>query len=435
MKSGNISWLLNELPGLVREGVITQAAADRLRNHYAAIPRGTRTNLALALLTVLGSLLIGSGIIILLAHNWDTLSHGSRAALALVPLVLAQGLGAYVLLKRRDSWKWTESAAALILLLCGSSLAIVGQTYHLGGTAYQFFLAWMALSLPLVYLFDSTLAALLVMAGLGAYLNASVRQYPALDHRPLYLLFFWLLLAGMVPFYALKLRKGRHAVPAVLLSVAFMAVLFVALFAYTDYHMLDVNGHEEVFLAVLLFTFFYLAGKFIEGDAPSLWQQPLQSAGIAVLVGVAFFHAYDRFWHSAILGETVFIVALGSLVAAAAAGFILFRLRRDVPSPAVAVPVLYALGTELNHVYDGYLPSLILFNIFIFLAGLFTFLKGVRMLSMTRINGGMLLVAALITGHFFATEISFLAKGMVFVVTGVVFVATNLVLFRKKRSA
>src|ERR1041385_5917503 len=108
-----IRWLLAELPELVASGVLSQQSADALRQHYSSQPSEAPRRLGFILSAILGSLLIGAGIVLLVAHNWDFLSRPVRCAIAFVPLVLSQALGLCVLLRRNESGAWRESAAIL----------------------------------------------------------------------------------------------------------------------------------------------------------------------------------------------------------------------------------------------------------------------------------------------------------------------------------
>ncbi len=61
-----------------------------------------------------GALLIGAGIILMLAHNWEDLSRPVRAALSFLPLLLAQGLAGWALVRRPESLAWREGTGALL---------------------------------------------------------------------------------------------------------------------------------------------------------------------------------------------------------------------------------------------------------------------------------------------------------------------------------
>ncbi len=69
-----IQWLEKELPVLETDGVVSSETAGRLKN-YNAENTESGTHWVVVAFAVLGSLLIGSGIILLFAHNWEDLSR------------------------------------------------------------------------------------------------------------------------------------------------------------------------------------------------------------------------------------------------------------------------------------------------------------------------------------------------------------------------
>ena len=79
MRRKYIEWLYKELPVLVKEGVLTEDNAGRVREYYGEIKKDSGLTIALIIFSIIGSLLIGSGIILLLAHNWQELPRSSRA--------------------------------------------------------------------------------------------------------------------------------------------------------------------------------------------------------------------------------------------------------------------------------------------------------------------------------------------------------------------
>jgi len=88
--------LSEALPELVREGLLSSEQAERIRARYqaGAEQAGNRQLLVFA---ILGSLLVGLGIILIIAHNWDDLSRPLRTLLAFAPVLLGQGLVWYTL--------------------------------------------------------------------------------------------------------------------------------------------------------------------------------------------------------------------------------------------------------------------------------------------------------------------------------------------------
>jgi hypothetical protein len=87
MSKRNVQWLYEELPGLVGKGVLPAETAEKLRQHYGNAETGGGKRWAIILFGILGGALIGAGVILLLAHNWDEFSRPVRAALSFAPLV------------------------------------------------------------------------------------------------------------------------------------------------------------------------------------------------------------------------------------------------------------------------------------------------------------------------------------------------------------
>jgi hypothetical protein len=146
--------------------VLSPESAQALREHYAAAEdSGHGRRLATAILTVLGTLLVGGGVVLLLAHNWDDLSRGARAGLLVSVLVAAQALAAFALLRRFTSLTWRESAGALQVAGVAAAVALVAQTYHVPGDLAGYYRTVLLLTIPLVYLLESATVSVLAWAG------------------------------------------------------------------------------------------------------------------------------------------------------------------------------------------------------------------------------------------------------------------------------
>lgn len=93
--------ILNDLPKLIDNGIITNEVADSIRLYYQndSVNKGGVLQIILA---VLVAFLVGLGILLILAHNWDDMSVSVKTTLAFLPLVVAQGLVLYVILKKAE---------------------------------------------------------------------------------------------------------------------------------------------------------------------------------------------------------------------------------------------------------------------------------------------------------------------------------------------
>ena len=79
MRNREVRWLYTEISTWVRSGILSEEGAERLRTLYGEPEGGRIRNVALIICAILGSVLVGSGIILLFAHNWSgylrTLQH------------------------------------------------------------------------------------------------------------------------------------------------------------------------------------------------------------------------------------------------------------------------------------------------------------------------------------------------------------------------
>jgi len=73
----------------------------------------------------------------------------------------------------------------------------------------------------------------------------------------------------------------------------------------------------------------------------------------------------------------------------------------------------------------------LVFNVYFLLLGIGTTYSGIRHGRLGTMNGGLLLVSALIVARFLDVELSFTARGIVFVGLGAAFLGTNLAMQRR----
>ena len=151
-----VRWLYDELPELTAIGVVDGETAAKIRRHYGELSQVPGSKIALTVFTILGSLLVGVGIILLLAHNWENLSRAVRVVLSFLPLLAAQAIAFHVRRKPAPFRGALEGAGLFLSLAIAASIALVGQTYHIYGDLGNFLLTWGLLILPLIYLFRST---------------------------------------------------------------------------------------------------------------------------------------------------------------------------------------------------------------------------------------------------------------------------------------
>ena len=98
-----IRWLYQQLPSLIEKGVIQDETAEKIRQHFGDVDEKPDYNIAFLVAGILGAVLIGGGIILIFAYNWENLSKSWRTVLSFLPLIIAQVIYAYVFFNKRNT--------------------------------------------------------------------------------------------------------------------------------------------------------------------------------------------------------------------------------------------------------------------------------------------------------------------------------------------
>ena len=432
MSKKHIEWLYNELPNLVSHGVFTAECAERVREYYGDEAGRNRRAYALIICGVVGATLIGLGIILLFAHNWENLSRPARTVLSFTPLVIGQGITGWTLLRRRDSIAWREGSTLFLMAGIGAAIALIGQTYHIPGDLGTFLLTWMLLTVPSVYLLGATAPGVLYWVGLTCW--AGYMQGEG-SHAVL----FWPLAAVMGPHLWKAAKENPYGPRVVLLGWVLALCLCVA----TGITLEKTWPGLWIVVYCGLFATMYLLGDYAFHAAPSIWQRPLHvvgACGATVLslvltfeepwksVGWAHYRSGGRFHEWAAIQDYVMVLVLLTVVTTLLVVLVRDRRYESVPfGVAGVVGVLGYVAMSLAE-HEGYPTAL--FNAYLFGLAVVTLVAGIRSGRLATLNGGLLMLTALIVARFFDWDLSFTVRGIAFITIGVGFLGTNLLVRR-----
>lgn len=428
-------WLHGQLDAWVADGIITADTAGQLRSRHPVTegPRSHSGHWIMVLFGIIGAVLIGGGIILLLAHNWEQMGRPARVAVAFTPLVLSQALAFWMLWAGKGGTWGREAVGTFIALMAGACIALISQTYHLGGDFAEFMLVWTLLSLPVAYLLRATLPAIWFCA-------ATVIWACNLDwnHKGSEV-WFWPLLSLVLPLWWMEVRRDRYHPRAVLLAWAIagagcIGVVICCDSAWKADHWMLASGGWYAFL--------YLVGRRWFAAGRTLWHRPLQFIGVVGAAVIALMLTFDWAWRNSSYDSSVLRVWdhpaawLGAFVWAALAVVLWIEslVRRDFAAAVVgALPVLIVVAIALPD--DGFGLAHALFNAYVFATGVTLLVVGVRAQQLGTVNGGMAMISALVLCRFFDSDMGFILRGVVFIVLGIAFITTNFILLRRKGSA
>lgn len=431
MSRGNVRWLQDEIPKLVNQGILSPEAASRLRDHYRSIEAGSRRNLAVLFFSILGTLLVGGGIILLLAHNWDSLSRPARVAISFIPLLGMQLLGVWVILRRRAVAAWRESVGIGLTLAVSLSIALISQTYNVPGDLGDFLLTCILLSIPVVYLLNAATPVVLLLAAISAWAGESGASGTAV-------IGFWTLMACLLPYFLMMKRTHAHPTWKGLLGWSFALALIVGS-AFTMHDVVP-YGLIPVFGA-LSATLVILGGSEpLQGQA---WSRSFRTVGSLGAVGLSLVLTFPDLWvdlrpkawpatQSAV--EILALAMTGAVVLCAPTLLVMFRRRMTRKTLALAGVSVVSLAAWLT-IWIGSpdMVSPLAFNLYLFGLGLLFLVEGVSGGSLSGANSGMAILTLLIAVRFFDPSISFVIRGLLFIAIGAGFLVTNLYLVRSRK--
>ena len=151
--------LQKDLSELIDAGILTEGTAADITAYYKDKEKEA-PNLLMIVFGILGALLIGLGIILILAHNWEFFSRPLKTAIAFIPLLVGQGLCGFTLWRQSDSVAWREASSTFLFIAIGACISLLSQIYNIEGSLSGFTLMWMGLALPVIYVMRSSAASI-----------------------------------------------------------------------------------------------------------------------------------------------------------------------------------------------------------------------------------------------------------------------------------
>lgn len=432
------AWLGKELNRWQTEEIISQDQARRIADLYRITEKRTLSpSFRLLLAGVFGSVMIGIGVILLFAHNWSDISRPARTLLSFLPLLLAQGVGIYTLVKRFDSPVWREVSGALISLATGACIALISQTYHIPGNTDVFLMTWLLLIFPVFYLFRS-FAGFMLYAFLILFWLAETAAP----------LLFVLMLGVGTPFVLMNLSRSAVHRAFLLWPVA---IIFYGGAAAT----LDSSSLDRFFPVVLgsLSLLFYLIHYGLsfalslqhsfsaqleesrETVLRSLWRHPFKIVGVstALILAIALSFQFERSM-PALASLRLRIPDIFIILLTISPLFLIRPLKIQLNSRSalmMALPIIGLAGI-LTDAMELYWINYIFFNIWLAAAALLTIRLGFKRDDLAVLNAGLILLCLIIVLRMVDSSVSFLSRGLAFLIIGVLFLSANYYFLKRR---
>lgn len=264
----HIRWLQHEVAHWRVEGLVDDALAQRILARY---PSAAERGWGRIIFSAIGAVLIGFGVILFFAYNWQDIPKTAKLALVFGAIAAAHG-GAMTLAGRADAKRGlVESLHALGTMLFGAGIWLVAQIYHIDEHYPNAFLIWSLGALALAWALPSLVQALLALFLIAFWAGVELFGFRAPMHAaPL------LVALGVLP-----LAWWRR-------STMLLWCALAVLFCVTAFAVGWIELRALVPLLFMMGTAAVVAAAAAPATAFPAAQGPLHSLGLLVVLGCGY---------------------------------------------------------------------------------------------------------------------------------------------------
>lgn len=424
----HIQWLLEQLPVLVQENILSPETADAVAARYRPLlsNRSQQNRISLAL-AVIGTVLIGGGIILLFAHNWSVFGRPLRTVLSFLPLIAAQGLTLHMWRHKRSSTPWRESTTLVQALMLASSMALIGQTYNLPSDAPSFTMTWLMLTLPMAFIIRSVSLHILLHAGL---LTWFFQAPDSITRNLIFLVLAAVMTPFVIPLKSIPLPAAGHRMIRWSSAIVLLCIIPNLLIS-------DVGSTILICFSLMLSSYCLIeAGPAFRERG--LRDKPFATLGSAGIFIVMLLCTIPDIWTEFVLSREITnnIVVLFSLLAVNIGLLAINRKQRSAP--------VWIAGLTGPLTFIAALPAGNGFFQFVFYWGFCAWLTALGIACLTagfkekrlsRVNLGMAILLIHIVIQFMRADIGYLVRSLVFIGMGILFLVVNRRLSTRWRSS
>lgn len=404
------------------EGIITSIQREQILRLY---PKDKKTFSVTVIFAVIGSLLLGAGLVLIFAFNWYLLPVPLKLILAILPLFGSVCFGVYTLMRRFSSTAFKEGAGISISFTIFASIALIGQTFHTPSELSSYIMLCVLLIIPAVYLFKSLTAAAIYSLGAMYIIIFDASLFP------ITLLFPVL----VIPFLGKNAFCSENKILVnfvVTLLSGCVITLLISLQTHLDYYtnfffLWSITGMILLALDISLYRW----GKRYIATLPKL-------AGAGIVFGILAVCSADSVNGKHIFhNPSAFIVCV--IIAVAYIGIRILEFSK-IDKKVHLKKMIQVREIKLNDICMLISIMLVLLypwvyifsHIAIICVGTYYIILGVKLNSLKYLNLGMILLMYIIILRFFDSG-SILLRGILFIIVGALFLSVNVFISKKNK--
>lgn len=414
--------IFNQIQELQNQGVISPETALDISDYYKSKHKESSSRLTV-IYSVIGSILIGLGLILLFAHNWDEMPKIAKTIVAIAPLAITQILGGYFMYKKPDNLAAREGIGSLLFICIGLSISMVSQIYNIVGSLDSFMQIWLLLTIPLLLILRSSMVAFL-----ATIISTS---YVILDGDVLSLVIYMVTIGLILIHFRILNKKEPNSNYINLASWIIPSALSIGLCAFEQ------RNDELLFLSYFwLFTLFIWVGNSKSWKDKSNFRNGFKLIGflgiLVMLTMISFHEVADKFiTYKMDFGQewvSLFLISIPLLLIIILKKGLFAVLKKDQLSMAF-IPITFVFFFSQSEII-----SAIIVNALILIIGIQKVLLGLKNNRLGQLNIGLLIISILVSCRFFDYQMDLLLRGIVFLALGLGFLLSNLRIIKTRKN-
>ncbi len=425
-----------QLQELINAGILSEEKANEIVAHFSK-PSG-QSPILVIVFSILGALLLGLGIILIVAHNWDDLGKTTKTVLSFLPLLVGQIACGYYLFGKNKSVALREGASTFLIISVGACISLISQIYQIPGEMSEFLIVWIIMSLPLAYMMKSQMASLLSIVLITWY-TTSISE----ADKMIGCLWFILFIASLIPRYLKEIKDNPNGN---FLAIHHWFIPVSLLFGIRLFNLGDQFWRSGIYELILLSYICLLGVFYLIGNRSYFFELPVWKRGYTIIgslgtVGILYFFSFPDFWNDlyqerfrevSIVDRAPFLTS----VILAILGLSLYIYQKISRKIAYTRPLNIAfILFFLIFIIGIWTPkAAILVNLLILAIGLLTVKTGAEQNHFGILNYGLIILLILVLCRFFDESISFVMRGIMFMGVGILFFLANYRLIKQRQS-
>ncbi|HAN09844.1 MAG TPA: hypothetical protein DCP90_04440 [Clostridiales bacterium] len=422
---GNFSMNLSgSLKELTDNQVIDEGQAEKIKIYYQK--KKEDSNIAMVILSVIGVILIGLGIILVFAHNWYQIPKFIKLGISIFILIIAQVIFFVNIHKKKTSLLAVEGSSIFLAIISAATIALISQIYHIQGSFEDFMFAWMIMILPIPYIYGSALTGILYMIGITIWANgyqASIFDFDSKANIIMYLL--------IIPFVLNFITKNIYALRERFVELVLFITMIINLYQLS-YNESNIINSVIVFNSILVVILFM--SSFFKRLNLNLTKVLAQITIVFQMLIMAFQkHNYNNELMRS--NQNLFSdIASLLIILIALIGFYYFVRKKEYEKLLYAsTPVLLILG---NYGFDTKYATDISFyiiNIYLIVIAVCLIITSNKTNNLLKLNAGLVITIILIFKWFADMGFGIIERAIGFIAVGAFLIVINLKILKKKK--